>query len=126
MSMIRKRLTEVAVDSFTDYLKEKIEEIKQLDLDNDGRKDVDQMKEIVESCGAELKKVAQSMDFQKLAAGLDQIVSGVNIVATAVDGNSLQAAGAELLKGLKKAGQLAQLAIDEAKDASVRKPDRMT
>lgn len=118
MSIIRRRLTEVAVDSFTDYLKEKVEQIKQLDLDHDGRKDVDQIKEIVEACGQHMKSAAQSMDFQKMATGLDQIMSGLNMVATAVDGKLLQAAGAELSKGLQKLGQLAQLAIEEAKETS--------
>ncbi len=116
MSFIKKRLTDVAVDSFTDYLKEKFEEIKQLDLDHDGKKDVDQMKEIVESCAQHAKAAVESTDFQKLAAGLDQILSGFNTASTSIDRTALRAAGAELGRGLSKLGQLAQLAIHEAKE----------
>lgn len=116
MSIIKKRLTEVAVDSFTDYLKEKIEQIKQLDLDHDGRKDLDQLKEIVGNCGLHVKNALESTDFQKLAAGLDNIMKGANMVATAFDGKLLAQAGEELSKGAQKIGQLAQLAIEEAKE----------
>ena len=115
MSIIKKRLTEVAVDSFTDYLKERLEQVKQLDLDQDGRKDLDQLKEIVVNCGVHLKNALESTDFQKLAAGLDNIMKGANMVATAFDGKLLAEAGQELSKGVQKIGQLAQLAIDETK-----------
>lgn len=116
MSVIKKRLTEVAVDSFADYLKEKLEKIKQLDLDHDGRKDVDQLKEIVGNCGVHMKNVLDSTDFQKLAEGLDNIMKGANMVATAFDGKLLAEAGKELSKGAEKIGQLAQLAIEDAKE----------
>lgn len=118
MSMIKKRLTEVAVDSFTDYLKEKFEKVKQLDLDHDGRKDLDQMIELLDSCAQQSKVVLDSMDFQKLASGLDQIIVGCNTMALAVDSKALQSAGQELSKALKKLGQLAQLGIEEAKKSN--------
>ena len=48
--MFRKKLTEVAVESVTEYLEEKLEYLKTLDLDKDGQKDVDQITEIVKRC----------------------------------------------------------------------------
>ena len=116
MDLIKERLTEVAVDSFTDYLKEKIEKIKQLDLDHDGQKDVDQLKEIVANCGLRVKNALESTDFPKLAEGLDNVMKGANMIATAFDGKLLAEAGQELSKGMEKVGQLAQLAIEEAKE----------
>lgn len=119
MSLIKKHLTNVAVNSFTDYMKEKFEEIKQLDLDHDGRKDIDQLKELLDSCGIQAKIAIESMDIQKLAQGLDQIMKGANMVASAIDGNALQSAGQELGKTLAKLGQLTQLGIEEAKKSGV-------
>lgn len=116
MSLIRRRLTEVVFDSMTDYLKERLDRLKELDLDHDGQKDMDEMKELVEACGMHLKKAVESTDFQKLATGLDQIISGTNMLATAVDGKLLKAAGAELNTAMKKLGKLAQLSIKEMKE----------
>ncbi|MBX9687893.1 MAG: hypothetical protein K2X27_14400 [Candidatus Obscuribacterales bacterium] len=116
MSMIKRRLTEVAVDSVTDYLKEKFEKLKELDLDHDGQKDVDQLLEILENCGRLSKTAVQSMDFQKIAAGLDQVFSGLNTVVAAVDRDALGAASNELSKALVKLGALTQLGVREFRE----------
>lgn len=116
MSFFRKRLTDVAVDSFTEYLMERFEKIKQLDLDKDGQKDVDQMLHIVENCSSLAKKAIETTDFQKIAAGLEQMMNGMNMINDAVDGQSLKAIGSEMAVGLRKLGHLAQLGIKEVKD----------
>jgi hypothetical protein len=116
MSFFRKKLTDVAVDSFTEYLMEKIEKIKQLDLDKDGQKDVDQMMHILENCSELAKKAIETTDFQKIAAGVEQMMAGINMVQSAIDGQSLKAIGSEMGVGLKKFGHLASLGIKEVKE----------
>lgn len=116
MSLIRKHLTGVAVDTVTDFLKEKFEQVKQLDLDQDGRKDVDQMLEILESCGRLTKTAIDSTDFQKLATGLDQIILGFKAVTAALDAESLSLTTQAYGKALKKMAQLGQLGIQEIKE----------
>lgn len=116
MSFFRKALTDVAVDSFTQYLMDKIEKIKQLDLDKDGQKDVDQMLAILENCSTLAKRAIDTTDFQQIAAGIEQMMAGINLVQSAVDGQSLKAIGTEMGVGLKKLGHLASLGIKEVKE----------
>jgi len=114
--MFRRKLTEVAVDSFTDYLKERFELLKQLDLDKDGEKDVDQIVAIVNRAGVALKDALDSTDFTQMATGLEQVVGGVNMVKTSFDAVKVQAVAKELKEGGKKLCELAQLGITEMKD----------
>ncbi len=113
--MLRKKLTEVAVDSFTDYLKERLEHLKQLDLDHDGVKDVDQIIAILHKCGVALKDCLDTTDFSKIGNGLEQIMNGANLVKDSIDGEKVQAVGVELKAGLSKLSELAQLGITEMK-----------
>ncbi len=114
---IKRKLTEVAVDSFTDYLKERFEKLKQLDLDKDGHRDVDQIIEILTRCGNLAKDALSSTDFPRLAAGLDQIFAGSALMRSAVDAKKLGAAGQELVQAMKKLGELAHLGVIELKDS---------
>ena len=115
MSFFRKKLTDVAVDSFTVYLTEKLEKIKQLDLDKDGEKDVDQMMVILHRCASLAKQGFEATDYQKLATGFEMITSGAGMVGEAVDSKTLKEIGHEMYKGLSKFAELAQLGIHEIK-----------
>ncbi len=114
--MFKKKLTEVAVDSFTEYLHERLDRLKQLDLDKDGRKDVDQIIEIVHKCGTAVKDLLDTTDFSKMAAGLENIVSGTAMIGTSFDREKVQTVGRELKCGATKLAALAQLGITEMKE----------
>lgn len=113
--MFRRKLTEVAVDSFTDYLKEKFEMLKQLDLDKDGQKDVDQVVAIVHRTGIAFKDALDSTDFSKMATGLEHIVSGMDMIKSSFDAVKVQAVAKELKEGVTKVAELGQLGIGEMK-----------
>ncbi len=113
--MFRRKLTEVAVDSFTDYLKEKFEMLKQLDLDKDGQKDVDQIIAIVQRAGVAVKDALDSTDFPKMATGLEQIVSGVEMIKCSFDAVKVQAVAKEIKEGTTKLIELGHLGIGEMK-----------
>jgi hypothetical protein len=113
--MFRRKLTEVAVDSFTDYLKERFEMLKQLDLDKDGHKDVDQIVAIVNRGGLALKDALDSTDFTKMATGLEQIVAGVNQIKSSFDAVKVQAVAKEFKEGATKLVELGHLGISEMK-----------
>jgi hypothetical protein len=113
--MFRRKLTEVAVDSFTDYLKEKFEMLKQLDLDKDGQKDVDQIVAIVNRGGVALKDALDSTDFNKMATGLEQIVGGLNMIKSSFDAVKVQAVAKEFQEGASKLVELGHLGIGEMK-----------
>ena len=114
--MFKKKLTEVAVDSLTDYLKERLELVKQLDLDKDGVKDVDQIIAILHRGGNALKECLDSTDFPKIATGLESIMNGANMIRDSMDAVKLQAFGAELKQGCTKLAELTQLGITEMKN----------
>lgn len=114
--MFRKKLTEVAVDSFTDYLKERFEKLKQLDLDKDGQKDVDQIIAIVNRAGVAMKASLDSTDFNQMGAGLEQVVNGVQLVKNSFDAVKVQAVAKELKEGCNKLVELAHLGIAEMKE----------
>ncbi|MDZ4832449.1 MAG: hypothetical protein SGJ27_01485 [Candidatus Melainabacteria bacterium] len=113
--LFRKKLTEVAVDSFTDYLKEKFAMLKELDLDKDGQKDVDQIVAIVNRGGVALKAALDSTDFTKMATGLEQIVAGANMIKSSFDPVKVQAVAKEVEEGTKKLVELSNLGIVEMK-----------
>ncbi len=52
---LKKHLTNVAVDSVMDYLKEKLEKLKQLDLDADG--DREKLADACTELGSGMKKL---------------------------------------------------------------------
>lgn len=114
--MFKKKLTEVAVDSLTDYLKERLEQLKQLDLDKDGVKDVDQIIAILHRGGNALKDCLDSTDFPKIAAGLESIMNGALMIRDSMDAEKLQALGSELKQGATKLAELSQLGIAEMKN----------
>ncbi len=114
---MKKTLTAVAVDSFRDYLREKLEQLKELDLDHDGRKDVDQIAEQLMHLSAKVKDAMESADFTKLAVGLEQIMSGATLIGASVDRAKLADACTELGTGMKQLGSLLQLGIQDLKQA---------
>ncbi len=116
MTMIKRALTEVAVDAFTDYLKEKLEKVKQLDLDQDGTKDVDQLAEIVARLGLHFKDALTTTNFSQIATGLDQIIAGVELVRNSLDKEKLGALTKEVSLGLTKIGELTRLSIQYVKE----------
>ncbi len=114
--MIKKKLTEVAVDAFTEYVKERITWLKQFDLDKDGQKDVDQIIEIVVKCGSLCKDALGTTNFPQIATGLEQIIGGVTLIRDSLDKEKLAEMGKELSIGCNKLGELAQLSIQYAKE----------
>lgn len=114
--MFKRKLTEVAVDALTEYLNEKIAALKELDLDKDGRKDVEQLSEIIARCGLIIKDVLSTTDFSKIGAGLEQIINGTTMIRSALNKEQLAVLTKELSEGATKIGELAQLSIQYAKD----------
>lgn len=112
---LKKHLTSVAVDSVMEYLQEKLEKVKQLDLDGDGRKDVDQISETLVRVADKIKSSMESTDFPKLAEGLEQIMSGASLIGSSVDRDKLGDACRELGSGMKQLGHLLQLGVHEMK-----------
>ncbi len=119
--IIKQKLTEVAVDAVTDYLKTKLEWLKQFDLDQDGRKDVDQITEILVRCGQLLKESIDHTNFAQIAAGLDQIISGAALIRKSVDQEKLSEMSREVSAGWNKLGHLTQLSIQYVKDHPSKK-----
>ncbi|MBI1270161.1 hypothetical protein GC174_07000 [bacterium] len=114
--MFRKKLTEVAVESVTEYLEEKLEYLKTLDLDKDGQKDVDQITEIVKRCGNAVKDVLDTTDFAKMATGLEQIITGTEMIGKSFDPDKVKVFANEFKVGATKLGELTQLGITEVKN----------
>ena len=114
--MFKKKLTEVAVESVTEYLEEKLEYLKTLDLDNDGQKDVDQIVEIVNRCGDAVKVVLDTTDFSKMATGLEQIITGTEMIGKSFDPEKVKVFGKEVKVAATKLGELTQLGIAEVKN----------
>lgn len=116
MTMIQRKLTEVAVDAFRDYLKEKLEVLKQLDLDKDGVKDVDQLAEVVARMALHLKEALSTTNFAQIASGIEQIGAGADLVRNSIDQEKISLLSQELSVGLKKVGELSRLSIQYIKD----------
>jgi len=112
---IKRKLTSVAVDSVIDYLHGKLNELKELDLDHDGVKDVEQVRDALNRISVRLKEVVEATDFQKLATGIDQIASGTSLMLASVDRQKLKETNGEIMVGLKQLGKLLQLGIQEVK-----------
>lgn len=112
---IKRKLTSVAVDSITDHLKERLEKIKQLDLDGDGQKDVDQIVELLAHLSTTVQDAIDSTDFPKLASGFEQIMSGVSLIGSSADHEKWANTCIELGAGLKQLGHLLQLGVHEMK-----------
>jgi|GEM_PF-1095157 len=89
--LIKKTLTAVAVDSARDYVKERLEDLKKLDLDKDGVKDVDQIMAVVTRVGEKLKDSIESTDFPKLATGVEHVFTGLGLIGESVDRKKLAA-----------------------------------
>lgn len=113
---LKRTLTNVAVDSFRDYLRERLEEVKQLDLDQDGRKDIDQVNELLGKVAERVKESVDATDIPKLAAGLDQIMTGACMIGSSIDREKLSEALTELGGLLSQLGKLAQLGVREVRD----------
>ena len=79
--VLKRKVTSIAVDFARDYLRDRLKELKQLDLDKDGQKDIDQMATLLSGISEKVKDCLDSTDFQKLAGGLEQIMSGVKVVS---------------------------------------------
>jgi len=58
----KRKVTSIAVDSARDYLRDRLNELKQLDLDKDGQKDIDQMAALLSGIS---EKVKDCLDFQE-------------------------------------------------------------
>jgi hypothetical protein len=112
---IKQALTNVAVDSFRDYLKEKLEQVKQLDLDEDGQKDLDQIGELLLQVSKKVKEAVESTNFAQLAAGFEQVVAGANLIGSSFDRTKFADAWAELDPAMQKLGELLQLGVKEMK-----------
>lgn len=117
---MKKKLTEVAVDSFTEYLQERLAKLRELDLDQDGRKDIDQIIEILQRCGDKAKTALQSTDFPKVAAGLESILDGMAMIRTSCDQEKLGAFFNEVSQASVKLGELGQLSVKYVKDKEER------
>jgi hypothetical protein len=113
--MIKRTLTHLAVDSARDYLREKLAILKQLDLDEDGQKDVDQITGLLTRVGEKAKLALESTNFQQLATGLEQVISGAGLIGASVDREKFSAASAELATTLVEVGKLLQLGLAEVK-----------
>jgi hypothetical protein len=112
---IRKTVTAMAVDSAKDYLRERLEQLKKLDLDKNGIKDVDQVAELVSRAGEKVKEAMESTDFPKLASGFEQLISGAELIRASIDREKVGQACTELSHCLAKVGKLLQLGIAEVK-----------
>lgn len=113
--MFKQTITTMAVNSARDYLQERLKELKKLDLDKDGQSDVDQITELLMSLGESVKQSIEATDFQKLATGLEQLMSGVGLIGESVDRQKLAAACEEMGTGLRLLGKLLRLGVQELK-----------
>jgi hypothetical protein len=105
----------MAVDSAKDYLHERLEHIKKLDLDKNGIADVDQVAELVSRAGEKVRIAMESTDFPKLAAGFEQLLSGAELIGASFDREKVGQACTELSACFAKVGKLLQLGITEVK-----------
>jgi len=120
---IKRKLTEVAVDSFTEYLEERLAKLKELDLDKDGQKDVDQIIAILKKCAVSVKGVLDTTDLTRMASGMDQMIAGANMIGTSFDREKLMTVGNDLREGLSTLSHLAQLGLVELKERDPKQSD---
>lgn len=114
--IIKKKLTEVAVDSFTEYLQAKFERLKEFDLDQDGQKDVDQIVEILGRCAGKAKEALDTTDFAAIASGLEHILRGASMIRASIDQQKLGELSSELTDATKRLTHLGQLTIAYVKE----------
>lgn len=114
--LLKKTLTAVAVDSARDYLQDRLTELKKLDLDKNGVKDVDQVAELLGQIGEKLKDSIESTDFQKLGSGIEQLMNGAGLISESIDRQKLGAACEDIGNGLKQLGKLLRLGVAEMKE----------
>lgn len=113
---IKRKLTEVCVDSLTEYLQEKFEQLKQFDLDKDGQKDVDQVIAILGRCGDKAKATLAATDAAGIASGLEQIVAGVTLIQKSFDQSKVSEFLKEISSASSKISELTQLSIAYVKE----------
>jgi hypothetical protein len=118
---IRKTVTAMAIDSAKDYVQERLEQLKKLDLDKNGITDVDQVAELVSRAGEKIKIAMESTDFPKLSAGCEQIFSGFELIGSSIDREKVGQACSELSACLAQVGKLLQLGIAEVKSRETDK-----
>lgn len=114
--LIKKKLTEVAVDSFTEYLQQKFARLKELDLDRDGHKDVDQIIEIVGRCATKAKETIDATDFAGVASGVEHILRGASMIRAALDEQKLGELSKEVAEASRQLTHLGQLTIAYVKE----------
>lgn len=114
--LIKKKLTEVAVDTFTEYLQQKFAQLKELDLDQDGQKDVDQIIEILGRCADKAKETLDATDFPGVASGLEHILRGASMIRASLDEQKLGELSSELASASARLTHLGQLTIEYVKD----------
>ena len=113
---LKTKLTGMAVDSATSYAKQQLEKLKQLDLDHDGQRDVDQIKTMVSACSASAKEALASTNFANIATGWEQMSNGLKLMRSSVDGSKWSATSKLLIPTLKKLGELLELGVAEVKE----------
>jgi hypothetical protein len=113
---IKRKLTEVAVDSVTEYLQEKFDQLKQFDLDKDGHKDVDQVVAILGRCGTKAKEMLSSTNAANIAAGLEQIATGVTLIRASFDQNKVSEFWKEICSASSQISELTKLSIEYVKE----------
>lgn len=114
--MFKRKLTEVAVDSFTEYLQERFEKLKQLDLNQDGRKDVDQIIEIIGKCAIKAKETIDATNFANIASGLEQVMQGATLIGQSIDQQKLRELGVEIADASRQLTALGQVTIQYVKE----------
>ena len=85
-----QRITSAVINSVINHYKqvakESLHDLRMnLDLDHDGRGDLDQAVELVEKVAAGLKRFALSIDFDKVGTGLDKLVGGLAETTAAIN-----------------------------------------
>lgn len=114
--MFKKKLTEIAVDNFTEYLQERFEKVKQLDIDKDGRKDVDQVIEILGRVAVTAKATLDTTNFANIAAGIELMLQGSGMIVNSLDREKLAELGQELSDATKKLTALGEVTIKYVKE----------
>jgi len=97
--------------SKTEYLQESFEKLRKFDLDKDGQRDIDQIVEILGSCGAKAKETLASTNAANIATGLEQIIAGATLIRSSFDQDKITALLREVGSAYSKITELTQLSI---------------
>ena len=84
-----------------------------MDLDGDGHKDVDQIADLLTHLSATVKESIDSTDFPKLAIGIEQVMSGLDLIGSSANREKWAITCTELGGTLKQLGHLLQLGVHE-------------